>query len=154
RRERSMRPSATPVAHSLPTNAGKRNAAEIAQNHMHSSTRLPTALGKICYRCIQRECAGMGTVRSLLVLLALAVTAAQGDAAPAPRPDEPRRSEAKPKEADPPPITFFIAKGEAGMCGPGCGEWIAADGTIDRAAGQRLRAFLERTGGRKLPIYF
>jgi len=24
-------------------------------------------------------------------------------------------------------------------CGPGCGEWIAADGTIDQAAAQRFR---------------
>ena len=41
---------------------------------------------------------------------------------------------------DPPPIAFFLAKGEPDACGPGCGEWIAADGTIDRNAGQRLRA--------------
>jgi hypothetical protein len=34
------------------------------------------------------------------------------------------------------------------------GEWIAADGTIDRNAGQRLRALLDRTAKRKLPIYF
>jgi len=26
------------------------------------------------------------------------------------------------------PMVFFLAKGSAGSCGPGCGEWIAAEG--------------------------
>jgi hypothetical protein len=53
-----------------------------------------------------------------------------------------------------PPIAFFVAKGEADICGPGCNEWIAADGTIDRDAGKRLRALLDKLGARKLPLYF
>ena len=53
-----------------------------------------------------------------------------------------------------PPIAFFIAKGEADSCGPGCAEWIAADGTIDAGAPGRLRAFLAKLGSRSLPIYF
>ena len=54
----------------------------------------------------------------------------------------------------PPPIAFFVATGEPGACGPGCREWIAADGTIDRMAAQRFRALLDRLGKRKLPVYF
>lgn len=67
---------------------------------------------------------------------------------PAPTPIE------KDEMALPPPIAFFIAKGEPDICGPGCNSWIAADGAIDRAAPQRLRALLGRLGKRKLPIYF
>ena len=58
------------------------------------------------------------------------------------------------KQPNPPPIAFFVAKGEPDACGPGCGEWIAADGTIDAGAAQRLRALLQRLGKRNLPIYF
>jgi len=54
----------------------------------------------------------------------------------------------------PPPITFFVAKGDANACGVGCSEWIAADGTIDSGADDRLRALLKKLGGRQLPIYF
>lgn len=53
-----------------------------------------------------------------------------------------------------PPIAFYIAKGEVDECGRGCREWIAAEGTIDRDAAQRLRGLLKRLGQRKLPIYF
>lgn len=53
-----------------------------------------------------------------------------------------------------PPIAFFIAKGEPDSCGPGCAEWIAADGTIDAAAPARLRAVLAKLGQRNLPVYF
>ena len=54
----------------------------------------------------------------------------------------------------PPPIVFFVAKGDANACGPGCSEWIAAEGTIDMGADARLRALLKKLGARKLPIYF
>ncbi len=52
------------------------------------------------------------------------------------------------------PIIFYLAKGEVGSCGPGCSEWIAAEGTIDDSAADRLRAFLSRQGVSKRPIYF
>jgi hypothetical protein len=52
------------------------------------------------------------------------------------------------------PVVFYVAKGEPNACGPGCREWIAAEGTFDRDAPQRLRALLNRLGQRKLPIYF
>ena len=49
---------------------------------------------------------------------------------------------------------FFLAKGDANACGVGCSEWIAADGTFDAGADDRLRALLKKLGGRKLPIFF
>jgi len=88
------------------------------------------------------------------LLLSIALVAAfDGAAAQVPK-DPASKPGAAPKESDYPPVVFFIAKGEADACGPGCGEWIAADGAIDRNAGQRLRALLERTAKRKLPVYF
>jgi len=58
------------------------------------------------------------------------------------------------KDPPAPPIVFFVAKGEANACGPGCSEWIAADGTFDPGAAARLRALLAKTAKRKLPIFF
>ncbi len=60
----------------------------------------------------------------------------------------------KPHREKPPPIAFFLAKGEPGSCGPGCSEWIAADGTFDTKAAERFRAFLKRFGKQVPPIYF
>ena len=56
-------------------------------------------------------------------------------AAPASKPAAPQKSASLP-----PPIVFFVAKGDANACGLGCSEWIAADGTIDAGADDRLRA--------------
>jgi hypothetical protein len=53
-----------------------------------------------------------------------------------------------------PPIVFFVATGGPNACGLGCREWIAAVGTIDIGAEDRLRALLKKLGGRKLPIFF
>ena len=61
---------------------------------------------------------------------------------------------AEPKPSDLPAMVFFVAKGEANACGPGCNEWIAADGRIDLTAAQRLRKLLAKLGPRKLPIFF
>jgi hypothetical protein len=58
------------------------------------------------------------------------------------------------KDAPTPPIVFYVARGDDDACGPGCSEWIAADGQFDAGAPQRLRAVLNRLGKRKLPIYF
>src|SRR5581483_8731815 len=68
--------------------------------------------------------------------------------------NSPGKSETKQADSIPPPIAFFVAKGEKDACGPGCSEWIAADGSIDKNAGQRFRALLDRLGKRKLPVYF
>jgi hypothetical protein len=51
------------------------------------------------------------------------------------------------------PMVFYLAKGEADACGPGCSEWIAAEGDIDTGAPHRLRALLTRLGKRNLPIF-
>ena len=39
-------------------------------------------------------------------------------------------------------MVFFMAKGAPNSCGPGCSEWIAAEGAFDPEAPQRLREFL------------
>ena len=96
----------------------------------------------------------------LLIAAALGVaTATPAGAQRAPSPADPpsttRTTAPEPKSHGlPPPITFFVARGDANACGPGCREWIAAEGTIDSDADDRLRAFLKKLGSRKLPIFF
>jgi hypothetical protein len=109
------------------------------------------------------------TFRVLIFLVAIAVATLGRSAAVSAGPwqafasGKPGSTETKPTEAKrtetksaslPPPIVFFLARGEPNACGPGCQEWIAADGTIDAGADGRLRAFLKRLGARKLPIFF
>jgi hypothetical protein len=87
---------------------------------------------------------------TLAILIALAGPAgAQTNRSPDPA--------AKPKTDAVPittPMIFYLAKGEPDACGQGCGEWIAAEGQFDPGAPQRLRTFLNRLGGRRLPIFF
>jgi hypothetical protein len=52
------------------------------------------------------------------------------------------------------PIIFSLAKGEPNSCGPGCSEWIAAEGLIDTGAPRRLRALLAGMAKGQLPIFF
>jgi hypothetical protein len=52
------------------------------------------------------------------------------------------------------PMIFFVAKGAPDACGPGCSEWIAAQGDIDVDAPQRFRDLLVSLRGRKLPVVF
>ncbi len=52
------------------------------------------------------------------------------------------------------PMIFFVAKGTPDTCGPGCNEWIAAEGAIDPDAAQRFRDFLAALPRRDLPIFF
>jgi len=71
--------------------------------------------------------------------------------------DRPGKSAPKSKPQSSPittPIVFYPAKGQPDACGPGCSEWIAAEGQFDVGAPQRLRTFLTKLGGRKLPIFF
>jgi len=51
------------------------------------------------------------------------------------------------------PMVFYLAKGEPNSCGPGCDQWIAAEGAITHGTAERLRSFLKRHGGKR-PIYF
>src|SRR6266849_6530911 len=50
------------------------------------------------------------------------------------------------------PMIFFIAKGERDVCGPGCSEWIAAEGMFDGPeVERRFRDLLDAVKGRNLP---
>lgn len=51
-------------------------------------------------------------------------------------------------------MTFVVAKGLPEACGPGCSEWIAAEGEFDLQSPRRLRKLLDELGERRLPIYF
>lgn len=95
----------------------------------------------------------MKFITSLLAAIVVALAApiaAQSESADA------QKSKIAPKLAAPksPPMIFYLAKGDDDACGPGCGEWIAAEGQFDADTAQRLRSILNRLGKRKLPIFF
>lgn len=50
-------------------------------------------------------------------------------------------------------MLFVVAKGAPNSCGPGCSEWIAAQGTFDPAASERFKKFLVSLPRRDLPIF-
>jgi hypothetical protein len=52
------------------------------------------------------------------------------------------------------PLVVFVAKGATDACGPGCSEWIAAEGFFDTGAAQRFRDVLTTLGDRALPVFF
>jgi tetratricopeptide (TPR) repeat protein len=52
------------------------------------------------------------------------------------------------------PMIFAVAQGPTDVCGPGCSEWIVADGAFDKGIEKRFRSFLGTLKGRKLPIFF
>jgi hypothetical protein len=101
------------------------------------------------YRADLAETIGMiaGSIRALasgaLVMLAMACSAAgQSNVRP------PIGDYGSPPDA----MIFYVAHGPADACGPGCADWIAAEGTIEWDTHKRLIAILDRQGGRKLPI--
>jgi hypothetical protein len=49
-------------------------------------------------------------------------------------------------------MIFYVAHGAAGACGPGCSDWIAAEGTVQWDTHKRLIAILDRQAARKLPL--
>jgi hypothetical protein len=49
-------------------------------------------------------------------------------------------------------MIFYVARGAPGACGPGCSEWIAAEGTVQWDTHKRQLAILDRQAGRKLPV--
>jgi hypothetical protein len=52
-------------------------------------------------------------------------------------------------------MIFFVAKGEPNACGPGCSEWIAAEGMFDGPqVERRFRELIDTLKGRNLPIVF
>lgn len=83
----------------------------------------------------------------------IAAAAAKKAAAPQKPAEQPA---ARPDSKNPRhhPMVFYIASGEPNACGPGCREWIAAEGTIESGTADRLRAFLKRFRGQLPPIYF
>jgi len=64
-------------------------------------------------------------------------------------------SQSAPAQPNLEPMIFFVAKGEPNVCGPGCSEWIAAEGMFDGPqVEQRFRDLLATLKGRNLPIIF
>jgi hypothetical protein len=49
-------------------------------------------------------------------------------------------------------MIFYVAHGVDGACGPGCSDWIAAEGIVQFDTHKRLIAILDRLAGRKLPL--
>ena len=58
-------------------------------------------------------------------------------------------------QPNPEPMIFFVANGEPDSCGPGCSEWIAAEGRFEGPqVERRFRDLLDTLKGRNLPIVF
>src|SRR5437868_14886959 len=49
-------------------------------------------------------------------------------------------------------MIFYVAHGAADTCGPGCADWIAAEGTVQWDTHKRLFNILDRNAGPKLPV--
>ena len=49
-------------------------------------------------------------------------------------------------------MIFYVAHGAVDACGPGCSDWIAAEGAVQWDTHKRLIAILDRQGPRKLPV--
>jgi len=67
---------------------------------------------------------------------------------------EPATAQQKAPPTTPEAILFVVARGEPDACGPGCSEWIAAEGMFDKDVERRFRDLLLSLNGRKLPIFF
>src|SRR5262245_10860807 len=90
---------------------------------------------------------GAGAVRALLlgVIVTIVTTGIVAGQTPA-RP--PIGGVGSPPDA----MLFYVAHGAADTCGPGCSDWIAAEGTVQFDTNRRLIATLDRQAGRKLPL--
>jgi hypothetical protein len=87
----------------------------------------------------------MPSIRTIIVsgvLAIIAATAARAQERP------PIGLYGSPQDA----MIFYVAHGAAGACGPGCSDWIAAEGTVQWDSWKRLIAILDRQQGRKLPL--
>jgi hypothetical protein len=51
------------------------------------------------------------------------------------------------------PMVFYEAHGDKDACGPGCSEWIAAEGEIARSTANQLQRLLVQLKGARLPIF-
>jgi hypothetical protein len=52
------------------------------------------------------------------------------------------------------PMAFFVAKGSANSCGPGCDRWIAAEGVLTPGTAKRFEDFLGEPSRQGLPVFF
>jgi hypothetical protein len=97
----------------------------------------------------------MATRAIPFVFVLIACALASATVAVAQKPPEPKRGDpAAPLAALTTPIEFYLAHGDANACGPGCSEWIAAEGKIDAGAADRFRQLLRKLGDRRPPIFF
>jgi hypothetical protein len=87
----------------------------------------------------------MSSIRTMIVSFVLALVAA-GAAEAQQRP--PIGLYGSPPDA----MIFYVAHGAADACGPGCSDWIAAEGTVQWDSYKRLIAILDRQAGHKLPL--
>jgi hypothetical protein len=94
-------------------------------------------------------------LRPLILLALLAGAPAVASIAAAQTSPEPAIRQPVPTDATVKhPMVFYDAHGGPNACGPGCSEWIAAEGEIDRGAGNRLQRLLFQLNGARLPIFF
>jgi hypothetical protein len=92
---------------------------------------------------------GLRSVSSLTIVFGgLLTLAAAGIAQPQTPPRPPIGGFGSPPDA----MILYVARGATGACGPGCSEWIAAEGTVQWDTHKRLIAILDRQAGRKLPV--
>ncbi len=49
-------------------------------------------------------------------------------------------------------MIFYVAHGADNACGPGCSDWIAAEGAVQWDTYKRLINILDRQNGKKLPL--
>jgi len=89
---------------------------------------------------------------ALIGCCAAQAPAVMAQSAPAPAPGPATKPPADPAVMR--PMVFYEAHGEANACGPGCSEWIAADGKIDRGTADRLERLLAQLKGARPPIFF
>lgn len=81
-----------------------------------------------------------------LLLMALAATISAASA------QTPARPAVGGVNSQPNAMIFYVAHGAEGACGPGCADWIAAEGAVQWDTYKRLIAILDRQQGRKLPL--
>jgi hypothetical protein len=94
------------------------------------------------------------SIRAIPFAFILSVCAI-GSAAVAQKSPDPTRADPAPANAAlTAPIEFYVAHGDANACGPGCSEWIAAEGKIDAGTADRFHQLLKTLGNRRPPIYF
>jgi hypothetical protein len=89
----------------------------------------------------------IGSLRALILSTVLAITMCSVASA---------QTTARPPFGDvgapPAAMIFYIAHGAENSCGPGCSDWIAAEGGVQWDTGRRLIAILDRHPERKLAL--